>query len=86
MQRVYLTRRNLLTLLSKLDRNKEIPGSSHVGLVKTDTTHLQYPCSDAIEVFALEDEEYYTDRQPGPMHPSDERRLKEKYGSVDGRS
>lgn len=71
MQRVYVTRRNLLTLLSKLDRKKAGEQTERM-LVKTDTLHPQYPCSEVIIIMALEDEEYYTDRQPGRLHPADE--------------
>lgn len=72
MQQIYLTRRNLLTLLSKLDRNRETPGSSQATLVKQDTEHGKYPCSDITYVTAVEDEDYYTDRSPGAVHPQDE--------------
>lgn len=71
MQRVYLSRRNLLALLSKLDRNRASPGSSSVTLVKCDTEHPVYPCSDVTIVTALEDEAYYTDRPPGDVHADD---------------
>lgn len=73
MQRLYLSRRNLLTLLSKLDRNQKMSGSSQCTLVKRDTTHPMFPCSDVVEVTAVEDAEYYTDRKPGEVHPEDER-------------
>jgi hypothetical protein len=85
MQRVYLTRRNLLTLLSKLDRNRELPSdpavrapaeargaASRCALIKQDTTHHKYPYSDVIEVTAVEDADYYTDREPGPVVKEDE--------------
>ena len=75
MQTLYLTRRNLLTLLSKLDRNLEEPNSSACTIIKTDTEHPKYPCSDVIQVTALEDAEYYTDRNPGRMHPAEEAKL-----------
>jgi hypothetical protein len=62
-----------LTLLNKLDRNKtDGSGASECTIVKTDTVHSKYPCTDVIVVMALEDEEYYTDREPGKMHPKDE--------------
>ncbi len=70
MQTVYLTRRNLLTLVSKLDRKKAGEGTACT-LVKRDTTHSKYPCSDVIVVTALEDADYYTDRGPGPVNPAD---------------
>lgn len=72
MQQVFLTRRNLLTLLNKLDRNKkEGKRVSGCTLVKNDTRHPSYPCSDRISVTAVEDEEYYTEREPGRVHDAD---------------
>lgn len=71
MQTVYLTRRNLLALLSKLDRVKA-GGESACRLGKHDTTHPTYPCTDDINVIAVEDEAYYTDRTAGGIHPSEE--------------
>jgi len=70
-EQLYLTRRNLLTLLSKLDR-KRAGEMSHCTLIKGDTVHPKYPISTPIVVTALEDEEYYTDREAGPVHPKDE--------------
>jgi len=73
MDRVYLTRRNLLALLSKLDRNKQNPGDSACTIVKRDNVHPKYPqTSPAIFVTAVEDDDYYSNRRPGPMHPADE--------------
>lgn len=74
MQQVYLTRRNLLTLLKKLDRVKA-GGASERTIIKTDVVHEVYPCSDTLRITALEDHEYYTDREPGPMHEADEARI-----------
>ena len=70
MEQLYLTRRNLLTLLSKLDRAKRGEVTTRT-LVKQDTVHPVYPCSTVIQITALEDWEYYTDRAPGPVHPKD---------------
>ncbi len=70
MQQLYLSRRNLLTLLSKLDRKKA--GEPTVcTLVKRDTMHPKYPSTDMIYITALEDAEYYTDREPGKVNPAD---------------
>ena len=71
MEQVYLTRRNLLTLLSKLDRRAKGELTSCT-LIKNDTIHLKYPCSSPTAITAIEDGEYYTDRMPGPVHPKDE--------------
>lgn len=62
---VYLSRRNLLTLLAKLDRVKE-GGESQCTIIKRDNKHAVFPQShDSIVVTAVEDEEYYVDREPG---------------------
>lgn len=55
-----------MTLLSKMDRKAkgEITACT---IVKQDVKHTQFPCSDAIMVTALEDAEYYTDREPGEV-------------------
>jgi hypothetical protein len=59
--RVFLSRRNLLTLLNRLDS-----GSSPTTIMKCDDVHPEYPQShSAIYVTAVEDDEYYTDREPG---------------------
>jgi hypothetical protein len=71
MQHLFITRRNLLTLLSKLDRKKN-GEATECTLIKCDTTHPKYPISEPIMVTALEDEEYYTNRKPGPVDPKDE--------------
>lgn len=69
--RVYLSRRNLLTLLSKLDR--KIAGQqTECTLIKRDNTHPIFPQTmKAIEVVAVEDEEYYTHRDPGAVCNAD---------------
>ena len=71
MEQVFLSRRNLLTLLSKLDRKAKGEGTACT-LIKSDVLHPKYPCSTKIVVTAVEDNDYYTDRAPGPVHPSDE--------------
>lgn len=72
MEKVYLSRRNLLTLLNKLDRNKA-GGDSKCTIIKNDTAHPKYPQSmKSIAIIALEDEEYYTDRSAGDVVPEDD--------------
>jgi hypothetical protein len=71
VEQLYLSRRNLLTLLSKLDRAKagEV---THRTILKNDTVHPTFPASmGMILVTAVEDEDYYTDRQPGDVSPED---------------
>ena len=68
---VFLSRRNLQTLLNKLDRVKG-GGTSLRTIIKYDRVHPVYPQShDAIQVTAVEDAEYYIDRAAGIMHPLD---------------
>lgn len=63
--KVYLSRRNLESLLKKLDR----PGSQCT-IVKSDTVHPTCPLVgvDELWVEAVEDKDYYTDREPGIMY------------------
>jgi hypothetical protein len=71
MSKVYLSRRNLLTLLAKLDR-RQAGQMTEATLIKNDNRHPKYPQSMAhIAVIAVEDDEYYTDRDPGEVHPLD---------------
>lgn len=71
---VYLSRRNLLTLLAKLDAGLAGEVTART-IIKGDTTHPKYPCSVTTHVTAIEDSEYYTDRQPGQIHPREEATL-----------
>lgn len=71
MNKVYLSRKNLLTLLSKLDR-VAAGEESACTLIKRDTEHPLYPQTmKSIYVIAVEDSDYYTDRSPGTVHPLD---------------
>jgi hypothetical protein len=86
---VYLTRRNLLALLRKLDRNKEAGEKvSHCTIVKNDTEHKRFPIvgADAVSITAVEDEDYY-DRPAGIMFEEltelqRERKMKEYFSSL----
>lgn len=72
MQQLYLTRRNLQTLLNKLDRcRRDGPEASERTLIKGDTSHPDYPSTDEIRVTAIEDEDYYTYRSAGDVYPED---------------
>ena len=72
MERVYLSRRNLLTLLSKLDR-ASMGEETFKALVKCDNRHPKYPQTmPELEVVAIEDAEYYTDRSPGVVYHGDQ--------------
>ncbi len=71
---LFLTRRNLLTLLSKLDRVTSGEFSSFT-IVKRGTEHPKYSASDIVVVAPMEDENYYTDRMPGPIDARDGERV-----------
>lgn len=69
---VYLSRRNLLVLLSKLDRKKNGEETACT-IEKNDTANKKYPQTMSfVWVTAVEDEDYYSDRNPGIVHDSDE--------------
>lgn len=70
--KVYLSRRNLLTLLSKLDRAKA-GEYTRCTIEKSDDVHPVYPQTmRTIDVIAVEDDVYYAHRLPGGVHPKDE--------------
>ena len=73
--KLYLSRRNLLTLLSKLDR-LEAGDETACAIVKSANPSDPY-CNtmDQVTVIAVPDDEFYTNRSPGIMHPLDEARL-----------
>lgn len=73
MKTIYLTRRNLLTLINKLDRQAR-GDATHCAVIKNDTAHTKYPMPEAMMLVAIEDEDYYDEREPGPVHPSDDPR------------
>ena len=65
MVTLYLSRRNLLCLLAKLDRVQQGEYDSAT-IVKRDIDHKVYPQSHrVIAVQAISDEEYYAEREPG---------------------
>ena len=71
-EQIYLSRRNLLTLLSKLDRAKK-GEETFCTIIKQNSPNSKCPQNlDVCVVTAVEDEEYYKDRKPGPMHPLDD--------------
>lgn len=67
--KVYLSRRNLEVLLSKLDRVKA-GEHSFCEIWKRDDEHPTMP-SDHTRIIAVEDKDYYFDREPGAMLPID---------------
>ena len=68
---VFLSRRNLLTLLAKLDR-AACGDLTERTIIKRDVANSKYPQThDCIIVTGVEDKEYYSTRSPGPVHPLD---------------
>lgn len=68
---IFLSRRNLLTLLSKLDRASN-GDQTECTILKMDNKHPKYAQSmDICVVTALEDDVYYCDRIAGEVHPLD---------------
>lgn len=66
-QRIYLSRRNLMTLLSKLDRVRS-GEFSHCTIIKNDTDNEEYPQTiESVMVTAVENDKYYKDRDPGEV-------------------
>mgnify|MGYP000016337112 CR=1 FL=1 len=74
--RIYLSKRNLLTLLSKLER-LEAGEDTKCAIIKHANALDPY-CNtiDEVAVIAIPDEKFYVNRQPGPMHPKEEAKLK----------
>ena len=72
---IYLSKRNLLALLSKLDR-LENGDETACAIIKYANPSDPY-CNtiDQVVVTAVADEEFYANRQPGVMHPLDEANL-----------
>lgn len=71
MERIYLSRRNLLTLLSKLDR-QSAGDSTQCTIIKNDSANGPYSQTmDQIAVTAVEDKDYYLDRAAGEVHSAD---------------
>jgi len=74
--KLFLSRRNLLTLLSKLDRDKE-GEPTQCTIVKNDSSNPKFPQTmTQVYVIAVEDDAYYTDRDAGDVLPADDPSLK----------
>ena len=76
--RLYLSERNLRVLLSKLERFKA--GEETKCAIVKYANPLDPYCStiDEVMVIAIPDDKYYTAREAGEMHPSDEAKVKHK--------
>lgn len=70
--RIYLSKRNLLTLLAKLERFEK--GEETACTIIKRANHMDpHTCTmDDIAIVAIPDEFYYTNRGAGMMHPKDD--------------
>ena len=72
---LYLSRRNLLTLLSKLDRQAAGDATACAIIKYSNPTDPYCNTMDQVTVIAVPDDRFYTNRLPGAMHPLDEAKL-----------
>jgi len=71
MTTIYLSERNLRTLLSKLER-KAKGEDTQCTLIKYREASPKFPQTALMAVvIAVPDDEYYFDREPGEVHPLD---------------
>lgn len=72
--KIYLSRRNLLTLLSKLDRDANGDDTARAILKYQQPTPQYRQTMDTVMVIAVQDEDYYVaqKRSAGEMHPAEE--------------
>ena len=69
---IYLSRRNLLALLSKLDRQAAGDATACAIIKYANPADPYCNTIDQVMVIAVPDNEFYADRSPGTMHPADE--------------
>lgn len=74
--KIYLSKRNLLTLLSKLERLEQ--GQDTKCAIVKYANPLDPFCNtiNEVMVIAVPDDKFYAARQAGEMHPLDEERIK----------
>ena len=75
--KVYLSKRNLLALLSKLER-ENLGDSTECTIIKHQQPSPEFQQTmKSIAVIAVQDDEYYgaQNRGAGEMHPADEKNL-----------
>jgi hypothetical protein len=83
--KIYLSRRNLLALLSKLDRDAA-GEDTHCAIIKHQQPSPSYKQTmDTVMIVAVQDEEYYgsQERGAGEMHPADEIKLGVPSSGID---
>lgn len=71
-EQIFLSRRNLMTLLSKLNRAAAGDNTACTVVKFRIPTDPFVQTIDAIAVTAVEDSDYYVNRGAGAMHPKDE--------------
>ena len=76
MTTVYLSKRNLLTLLSKLERLERGEETACAIVKYANPTDPYCNTIKEITVIAVPDEKIYTNRAPGEMHHLDEANMK----------
>ena len=69
---LYLSRRNLLSLLSKLDRQAAGDATACAIIKYSNPTDPYCNTIDQVMVVAVADDRFYANRAPGAMHPADE--------------
>lgn len=77
MERIYLSERNLKTLLAKLERHKAGEATQCTLIKYANSTDPYCNSVDSVAVIAVPDEEFYATRQPGMVHPLDEPKIGE---------
>lgn len=84
-QKIYLSRRNLEALLSKLDRDAE-GEETMCSIIKMKQPSPAYQQTmEAVMVIAVQDEDYYSSqgRPAGIMHPAEEEKLQKPSTGVE---
>jgi hypothetical protein len=71
-EQIFLSRRHLLVLLSKLDRKAKGDDTACTIIKYRNKDDPFVQTMDSIAVTAVEDADYYVNRTPGEMHPKDE--------------
>jgi hypothetical protein len=82
--KLYLSKRNLLALLSKLERDEKGDDTA-CAIIKHQQPEPAYQQTmKTIMVIAVQDAEYYNTRSAGEMHPDDEQHLPKPKGGIEG--
>ena len=82
-ERIYLSKRNLLTLLSKLERFEQGDETACAIVKYANPTDPYCNTMDDVMVIAVPDEKFYTNRVPGAMHPADEAKINASNISIE---